>query len=138
MVCQNICREPTVPESDGNGKGYAKQLKKLIKRNHPAACLQMGFLYRIGDGVIQSDTKSLEMFLRAAELGVGSAFAMIGNYYVEGDGVAQDLSKALEYQKIATKKGNIPARRQLAFFHERNGDIQISIKQQVIRQQWIS
>lgn len=104
-----------------------KQLKKLIKKNHPLAFMQMGYHYQTGTGVIQSDSKSLDMFIRAAELGVAQAFVMIGNAYAAGEAVAQDVSKALEYYEIAAKRGRILSHYYLALYREKSGDIQISI-----------
>ena len=46
-----------------------KQLKKLMKNNHPDAFIMMANNYKTGDLVFQSDTKALEMYTRAAELG---------------------------------------------------------------------
>ena len=46
-----------------------KATKKLMKKNNPDAFMMMAASYKEGaDGVIQSDTKALEMCIRAAEL----------------------------------------------------------------------
>lgn len=120
-----FCRQPAATVVDGK---YIKHLRKLIKRNHPFGLMQIGYLYRVGNGVMQSDTKSLDMFIRAAELGVAQAFIMIGSIYEEGNAVTCDRSKSLECHKVAAKKGRIIAHNHLALFYERSGDIQISIK----------
>ena len=41
-----------------------------MKRNHPEAFMQMASEHRSGANVFQSDTKALDMYIRAAELGV--------------------------------------------------------------------
>ena len=79
-------------------------------------------MYEEGDGVIQSDTKTLEMYICAAELGHAQAFGAIGESYEEGIAVEQDMSKALEFWKIAAKKGSWIAHDWLACFHLKNGN----------------
>jgi len=43
--------------------------------------MRMATLYEEGNGVFQSDTKALEMYIRAAELGNANAYAGIGLCY---------------------------------------------------------
>jgi len=91
--------------------------------------MQMATEYKTGDkGVLQSDTKSLEMRICAAELGDAEAFVNIGCHYDEGIVVEQDKSKTLEFYEVAAKKGSVQAHEFLALFHGMNGDIQTSIK----------
>jgi len=107
------------------GPTRLKSLKKLMKRNIPRAFIEMARCYHLGNkGVIQSDTKSLEMIIRAAELGDTEAFLRLGSYYHQGILVGQDRSKALELYIIAAKKGSIEGHQELAHFHLINGDIQ--------------
>ena len=108
-------------------ENHIKALKKLMKKNNPNAFMAMAERYKSGDGVFQSDTRSLEMHIRAAELGHIVAFTIIGYFYDEGSAVEQDMSKASEYYEIAAKKGSVPAHQYLALFHESNGNIQNSI-----------
>ena len=96
-----------------------KALKKLMKKNNTYAFMAMAFGYESGtDGLFQSDTKSLEMRIRAAELGSAKAFTGIGQdydsrreyFYEEGSVVKRDMSKALAFWEIAAKKGDIVTR----------------------------
>ena len=103
-------------------KSEIKALKRLLKKNNCDAFMQMSSHYERGDGVFQSDTKALEMRIRAAELGNPNAYAIIGNYYRQGKGVEQDKSKTLEYLKVAAKKGSIEAHQTLARCNVRNGN----------------
>jgi len=104
-----------------------KSLKKLMKKNNPHAYMSMAEAYARGDGVMQSDTRSLEMRICAAELGEAEAYYMIGVYYKEGIVVGQDQSKMLAYYEVSAKKKSIPAHIYLARFHGRNGDMQLCI-----------
>ena len=86
-----------------------KQLRKLMKKNNPQAFIQMGSKYESGEGVFQSNTKSLEMYIRAAELGHVEAYYKIGILYRDGIAVEQDKSKSLAFWEISAKKGSISA-----------------------------
>ena len=74
---------------------------------------------------MQSDTRALEMYIRAAELGHAEAFDHIGYYYRQGIVVEQDKSKGLEYCEVAAKKGSLEAHQVLADFHGRNGNAEL-------------
>ena len=77
---------------------YYRWMKKLMKKNNPDAFILMGNRYKQGEGVIQSDTKALEMFICSAELGHADAYSAIGIWYQGlGTVLERDLSKALEY-----------------------------------------
>jgi len=104
--CAFCCQPPQ--------KSDIKALKRLMKKNNPHAFMAMAEKYVSGDdGVIQSETRSLEMRIRAAELGHTRAYLLIGEYYLEGNAVEHDYSKALVFWEIAAKKGEIHAHVQL-------------------------
>ena len=106
-----------------------KELKRLMKKKIPEAFIKMAFNYKHGEGgVIQSDTKALEMFVCAAELGFADAFIKIGQHYNEGIVVDQDESKVLQYHEIAAKKGSLYAHQQLAEYHTSNGSMNLCIE----------
>ena len=109
-------------------KNGVKALKKLMKKNNHEAHLHMACKYQSGELEFQSDTKALEMYTLAAELGNPQAYAMIGAYIQGGIAVGQDVSKALEFYEVAIKKGsNIVAHNLLASHHRRSGDIDMCI-----------
>jgi len=118
-----FCRLPSMRNNN-----YTKPLKKQMKKKNPYAFLAMAQRYQDGEGVIQSYTKSVEMYIRAAELANAGAFSMIGIHYYQGIAVVQDTSKSLEFYNVAAKKGDIKAHKYLAKFHGRNGDIKTSIE----------
>ena len=90
--------------------------------------MHMANRYRSGEGVFQSDTKSLEMLTKAAEFGEAEAFAQLGKYYENGNVIEQDLSKSLEFYELGAKKGSINCHQQLAVFHWRNGNFHKNIQ----------
>ena len=117
-----FCRQAT-----GTNENTIKATKKLMKKNNPQAYMQMASYYKRGGGGFQSDTKSLEMIIRAAELGNAWAYSFIGDHYARGIIVEQDISKAKEFYEIAAKKGSIYAHKCLAINHKEAGNNQLSI-----------
>ena len=103
-------------------KSSVKGLKKLMKKNNIQSFIQMAERYRTGDGVLQSDTRALEMYIRAAELGHAQAYAHIGHCYDQGSAVEEDVPKSIEFFEVAAKKESIRAYRWIAEFHGINGD----------------
>jgi len=100
-----------------------------MKKNNPNAFTSMAVEYSIGeDRVFQSDTKSLEMYICAAELGNVDAYEEIGTYYMEGTVVERDISKAYLFYKVSAKKGSVQAHSHLAHTEQRVGNYQIGIK----------
>jgi len=105
-----------------------KEIKKLMKKNDPQAFIQMAMKYKSGIGLFQSDTKALEHYIRAAELGHDDAYALIGDSYLNGLAVEENMTKAFEFYEIAAKKGSVYAQKRLAYVHGRNGNIPTSIQ----------
>jgi len=104
-----FCRLPSMRNNN-----YTKPLKKQMKKKNPYAFLAMAQRYQDGEGVFQSYTKSLEMYIRSAELGNAEGFSMIGYYYMNGVLVEQDDSKALAFYEVSAKKGSVGAHKYLA------------------------
>jgi len=114
-----FCQQKLISISNNN----IKLIKKLMKKKNPEAFIAMAGSYRIGkEGVIQSDTRSLEMYICSAELGHARAYAKVASYYKEGIAVEQDMSKAREFWEVAAKKGSVAAHEQLMLFHSENGN----------------
>ena len=118
-----FCRLPPVP-----GNTEIKCLRKLTKNKNPIAFIQLALKYQAGDRVIQSNTKALEMYIRAAELGNSQGYTYIGQCYQEGLAVEQNLSKAFEFYEVSAKKGDYEAHKYLAKLHGRNDDFEKSVE----------
>ena len=124
--CAFCQRQQTVEKAS---RDHIKATKKLMKKNNPQAFMMMADAYRLGsDGVLQSDTKALEMRICAAELGHARAFGYIGQSYKLGVVVEQDRSKSMKFYEVAAKKGSVQAHKQLALSHDINGNTTESIK----------
>lgn len=76
----------------------------------------------------QSETKSLEMYIRSAELGHPDILGFIGTYCGDGNVVTQNNSKERAFYEVSAKKGSVKSHKRLAKFHGGNGDIQKSLE----------
>ena len=119
-----FCRQPDQDE----GKTNVKRLKKLMKKNNPEAYMQMAMRYKSGDGLMQSNTRSLEMYVRAAELSHANAYVSIGEFYKRGVVVEQKTSKALAFHEVGAKKGSVHAHKVLALYHGKRRNIDESVR----------
>jgi len=117
---------PFCQQEDGKINNI-KCLKRLMKKKNPEAFMMMAVNYETGEGVFQSETKSLEMRICAAELGHAPAYDAIAQYY-HYEIVKEDISRALEFYEIAAKKGNVKGHFHLADFHGRNENNYMRIK----------
>ena len=113
---------------ESTDKKNIKLLKRLMKNNNPQAFMRMANAYRTGDEVFQSHTKALEMYIRAAELGLDEAFLVIANHYMYGIIVEEDSSKAIEFLEVAAKKGCLGGHKGIARFYMRNMDFHSSVQ----------
>ena len=116
-----LCRQPMAKLHE---EYPIKSLKKLMKKKNSTAFIVMAKRYREGEGVIQSDTRSLEMYTEAAKLGNAIAYYQIAKlFYEQGTVVEEDESKSLEFYKVAAKKGLPDAHKELCKYHQRMGNI---------------
>ena len=122
-VCA-FCRQKT----EKSANKCIKLLRKQMKKNNPEAFIHIADRHKKGDGVIQSNTKALEMYVCAAELGHADAFVCIGHVYNDGMVVEQDRSKTREYYELAAKRGSLDAHQELSFSHDINGNTTECIK----------
>ena len=80
-------------------------MHKSAYLNYPPAIIELGFCYAHGLGGIWDFEKSIELFLKAAELGSAEAEENLGMSYYLGRGVRQDLKKALYWFRRAKAHG---------------------------------
>mmetsp|Transcript_26190 Transcript_26190/g.58207 ORF Transcript_26190/g.58207 Transcript_26190/m.58207 type:complete len:310 (+) Transcript_26190:126-1055(+) len=120
-----FCREPVAA-------GCEEMMLRAEKRmaiNDPFACYHVGGCYGDGRWGRQVDgLKALDLFHRAAELGLPGAFAEIGRYYERDTVVKKDLAKFRAFFAIAAIKGSLYARDYLGTFEYRQGNTDIALR----------
>jgi TPR repeat protein len=100
---------------------YATALREwtpLAKQGNAFAQSNLGFIYRIGDGVPKDYKSALKWFRLAAEQGNASAQYNLGVMYRKGQGGPQDAKTALKWFRLAAEQGNASAQYNLGAMYE--------------------
>ena len=101
---------------DKSRKETMLRLQKLVDQQEPDATCLLGMLHSIGVGVEKSESKSLELQIKAAELGSHHCQTRVGVFYATGQGVTKDRSKARLWFKKAAQAGSVNAFQNFAYF----------------------
>ena len=124
-----FCRTPA-PRTE---EEVIRNEEKRAEANDPQAIYGKGINYRDGIcGYPQDNTKALELFNRAGELGYADAYLGIGNAYYYGRGVRVDKKKATHYYELAAMGGDITARHNLGLDEEIAGNFDRALKHWMI------
>lgn len=77
----------------------------------PVAIFHLGTQYERGKlGLEKNATKAVQLYKRAAELGLIRAHCDLGNCYCKGVGVDRDPLKAIKHWEKAALRGDVGAR----------------------------
>ena len=117
-----FCRTPT-PEDEGQGLAM---IQKRADAGDPMAIYFFGVQYRCGKYGLEKDMmRAVEMYERAAELGVKEAHYNLGVLYDEGVGAEKDMAKAFLHYEAAAMSGHVSARHNLGCeeFNAENDDL---------------
>ena len=102
-----FCRSPRPKEE----RQVLARIKKRVAAGDPLAMCHLGNKYADGDYGLQKDvTRAVELYERAAELGLKEAHVRLGNLYEKGEGVEKDAAKAIRHFEAAAVKGDVGAR----------------------------
>jgi len=134
-----FCRTP----SSTTDKEIVTRNKKRAGMKDPMAIYSLGCKYDRGSyGCPQDYAKALELWHRAAELGLISAYYNIGNSYLHGTGVQSDMKKAKHYWELAAVLGHVGARHNLGVSEKHKGNMDRAIETlynfRRVRTQWFS
>ena len=111
-----FCRAPT-PET---GSQVLAMMQKRVLAGDPLAIFHLGSQYEFGTlGSAKNVVRAVELYERAAELGVKEAHFFLGNLHLEGVDVEKDTDKAIRHYEAAAMFGHVYARNTLGC-HEGN------------------
>ena len=121
-----FCRTP----ASTSDEEIIKRTKKRVEVDDAVAIYIMGCHYNKGSrGLPQNRANALELWNRAAELGVAEAYFNIGCAYDYGDGAAErDEKKAVHYYELAAMGGDIEARHNLGCSERDAGNYDRALK----------
>ena len=117
-----FCRTPP-PKTNGQ---VLVMVGKRVDKGDPVAMYTLGVQYRTGDNGLEKDvTRVVELYERAAELGVKEAHYGIGVLYANGTDVKKDTVKAIRHYEAAAMCGHVFARQNLGYleYEARNFDL---------------
>lgn len=107
---------PFCRNSLSDGENCVKLLRQRAERNDPMAIFELGTCYFTGQlDVPQDQPKGLELWLRAGELGLATAYLNIGLIYKQGRCVEKNEAKSRQYYELAAMGGNMRARHHLGW-----------------------
>ncbi|MDA7709257.1 sel1 repeat family protein [bacterium] len=87
---------------------YATAIKEwmpLAEAGDALAQYSLGFMYQIGEGVLQDYKEAVKWWRLAAEQGVAYAQYNLGRNHYSGQGVFQDYKKAVKWWRLAAEQG---------------------------------
>ena len=88
------------------------------------AQVSLGFKYRRGEGVLQSDVAAARWFRAAAEQDHAAAQFNLGFHYREGRGVPQDDGLAIRWYRLAADQGDADAQNNLGGMYARGNGVE--------------
>ena len=123
-----FCRTPTPDESQG-----LALIRKRVDAGDPVAIYHLGTKFCFGElGLEKDTTRAVELWERAAELGVKDAHYSLGFLYDEGKDVERDTVKAIRHYEAAAVKGDVHSRNYLGNEEHRAGNCDIALQHWMI------
>ena len=106
------------------GRQTLTMIQKRIDAEDPMAICTLGSQYEHGQYGLERDvTRAVELYERAAELGVKDAHFNLACLYAKGTEVEKDTTKALMHYEVAAMCGHVPARFNLSCEENDDGNI---------------
>ena len=105
-------------------------LQNECDHNNPTACLQLGSMYHIGDGVKQNFSKAKELYAKACSLGLASGCSNLGFMYESGQ-IGQNAAKAAEFYEKGCVLGDAGGCSSLAVLYENGKGVSEDLQQAV-------
>ena len=111
----------TIFISAGSLTAQSVEIRKLIQlanQGNASAQVNLGVMYRNGQGVPQDDVQAVKWTRLAADQGNASAQVNLGLMYRNGQGVPQDDAQAVKWYRLAADQGYKPAQLALGLMYE--------------------
>ena len=110
-----------------------KRVKTRMDVGDAEAMYELGCCYSKGKhGLPQDDTKAIDLWHQAGELGCATAYYNIAFVYLYGRGVERNEKKAVHYWELAAIKGSAPSRHNLGIAEIRAGSFDRALKHYMI------
>jgi TPR repeat protein len=125
---QNLS-EGIIAESKGNYDKALQELRPLAAQGNVNAEVEIGAMYRYGQGVPVDYVQAFNWYSKAASKGNTQAQISVGTLYENGQGVLQDFTRAAMWFSKAAEKGSPPAEFQLGLMYARGQGVPKSWKE---------
>ncbi|EJK54894.1 hypothetical protein THAOC_25440 [Thalassiosira oceanica] len=123
-----FCRTPTPDE-----KQTLVMVQKRADRGDPVAIWDLGTQHENGHYGLEKDVvRAVELYNRAAELGVKEAHYSLGVLYVDGTDVENDIAKAFCHFEAASMCGDAFARFNLGIIEGMAGNSDLALQHMMI------
>ena len=108
-------------------------VRKRVDKGDPLAIYHLGNQYCCGHYGLEKDMmRAVELYERAAELGVKEAHYNLGNLYSHGTYVAKDMTKAFRHHEAAAMCGDVFARYNLGGMAGKAGNYDLALQHWMI------
>jgi len=103
--CQNFYKAVDYMKSNQFTKAFPI-LEFLSVKGCPSALVNLGWMYKTGNGVEIDNGKAINFYLLASQKGNNISMYNLAMCYANGDGVQKDVGKAFEWLQEASDNGN--------------------------------
>jgi len=123
-----FCRT-TMPEKSQ----VLAMVRKRVDAGDPMAIYDLGTKYDFGEyGLVKDVTRAVELYERAADLGMNEAHHNLGVLYANGKEVAKDMAKAFHHYEAAAMSGHVSARYILGAMEGKAGNYDLALQHMMI------
>ncbi|EJK53012.1 hypothetical protein THAOC_27625 [Thalassiosira oceanica] len=123
-----FCRTPMLDEEQA-----LAMTRKRVAAGDPMAMYNLGIYYCVGHcGLEKEATRAIELYERAAELGVKEAHFNLGVLYTRGTEVEEDMAKAFRHYEAAAMCGHVIARYNLGYMECNEGNYDLALQHMMI------
>ena len=110
-------------EKNGTKDDVIYLLRKAADSGDEVALCNLSNRYFKGDGVSQSTSMAMDLYLKSAERGYVPAQRVIGNAYLVGDGVEKNEELGYSWTKRAAEQGDTTAIYNLGYCYENGAGV---------------